>query len=94
MKFLENGTRPQPPTSHRSTLQGLLDWVEVVLGFTKLLFIQTDLCVLCVFVFCVLYDRCFRMYYPTHRGGWGTEKDRGGWRERNGRGGGLMAISV
>jgi len=34
-----------------STVQGLLDWFEVDLGFTKLLFIQTDLCVLCVFVF-------------------------------------------
>jgi len=28
-----------------STLQGLLDWFEVDLRFTKLLFIQTDLCV-------------------------------------------------
>jgi len=34
-----------------STLQELLDWVEVDLGFTKLLFMQTALCVLCVFVF-------------------------------------------
>ena len=34
-----------------STVQDLLDWFEVDLGFTKLLFIQTDLCVLCVFVF-------------------------------------------
>jgi len=33
-----------------STVQGLLDWFEVDLGFTKLLFIQTDLCVMCVFV--------------------------------------------
>jgi len=32
-----------------STVQGLLDWFEVDLGFTKLLFIQTDLCVVCVF---------------------------------------------
>jgi len=30
-----------------STVQGLLDWFEVDLGFTKLWFIQTDLCVLC-----------------------------------------------
>ena len=37
-----------------STLQELLDWVEVDLGFTKLSFIQIDLCVLCVFV---LYSR-------------------------------------
>ena len=29
-----------------STVQGLLDWFEVDLGFTKLLFIQTDLSVL------------------------------------------------
>ena len=34
-----------------STVQGLPDWFEVDLGFTKLLFIQTDLCVLYVFVF-------------------------------------------
>jgi len=33
-----------------STLQGLLDWFEVDLGFTELLFIQIDLCVMCVFV--------------------------------------------
>jgi len=31
-----------------STLQGLLDWFEVDLGFTELLFIQIDLCVMCV----------------------------------------------
>ena len=37
-----------------STVQGLLDWFEVDLGFTELLFIQVDLCVLCVFV---LYSR-------------------------------------
>ena len=37
-----------------STVQGLLDWFEVDLGFTKLSFIQIDLCVLCVFV---LYSR-------------------------------------
>jgi len=29
-----------------STVLGLLDWFEVDSGFTKLLFIQTDLCVL------------------------------------------------
>jgi len=29
-----------------STVQGLLDWVEVDLGFTELSFIQIDLCVL------------------------------------------------
>ena len=33
-----------------STVQGLLDWSEVHLGFTELLFIQIDLCVMCVFV--------------------------------------------
>ena len=33
-----------------STVQGLLDWFEVDLGLTELLFIQIDLCVLCVFV--------------------------------------------
>ena len=31
-----------------SIVQGLLDWFEVDLGFTELLFIQIDLCVLCV----------------------------------------------
>jgi len=29
-----------------STVQGLLDWFEVDLGFTELLFIQIDLCVI------------------------------------------------
>jgi len=38
-----------------SAIQGLLDWFEVDLGFTKLLFIQTDLCVLCVFLFYFLW---------------------------------------
>ena len=33
-----------------STVQGLLDWFQVDLGFTELLFIQIDLCVMCVFV--------------------------------------------
>ena len=37
-----------------STLQGLLDWFEVDLGSTELLFIQIGLCVVCVFV---LYSR-------------------------------------
>ena len=32
-----------------STVQGLLDWFKVDLGFTELSFIQLDLCVLCVF---------------------------------------------
>ena len=33
-----------------STVQGLLDWFVVDQGFTELLFIQIDLCVMCVFV--------------------------------------------
>jgi len=33
-----------------STVQGLLDWFEVDLGFTDFLFIQIDLCVMCGFV--------------------------------------------
>ena len=37
-----------------STVQGLLDWIEVDLGFTKLFFIQTDLCVVCAFDFYAL----------------------------------------
>jgi len=37
-----------------STVQGLLDWFEVDLGFTELLFIQVDWCVTGVFV---LYSR-------------------------------------
>jgi len=32
------------------TVQSLLDWLEVDLGFTKLLFVQIDLSVICVFV--------------------------------------------
>ena len=49
-------TRPPRPSPHPfldgycSTVQGWLDWTEVDLGFTKLLFIQTDLSVMCVFV--------------------------------------------
>ena len=35
---------------YSSTVQGLLDWFEVNLGFTELLFIQIDLCVKCFFV--------------------------------------------
>jgi len=35
-----------------STVQGLLDWFEVDLGFTELSFIQIDLCVLCVLCLC------------------------------------------
>jgi len=35
---------------YHSTVQGLLDWFEVDLGFTELLFIQIGLCVMCVFV--------------------------------------------
>ena len=42
-----------------STVQGLLDWLEVDLGFTNLLFIQIDLCVLCAFVLkCNALDKC------------------------------------
>ena len=37
-----------------STVQGLLDWFEVDLGFTEHLFIQIDLCVIFVFA---LYSR-------------------------------------
>jgi len=33
---------------YSSTVQGLLDWFEVDLGFTELLFIQIHLCVMCV----------------------------------------------
>jgi len=44
-----------------STVQGLLDWFEVDLGFTELLFIQIDLCVMCVFV---LYSPVSLFYCP------------------------------
>ena len=33
-----------------NTVQALLDWFEVDLGCTELLFIQIDLCLMCVFV--------------------------------------------
>jgi len=36
-----------------STVQGLLDWFEVDLGFTELSFIQIDLCVLCLICLCL-----------------------------------------
>jgi len=42
-----------------STVQGLLDWFEVDLGFTELLFTQIDLCVMCVFIITV-HRRPFR----------------------------------
>ena len=45
-----------------STAQGLLDWFEIDLGFTKFLFIQTDLCILCVFVLCLLISRDLHLY--------------------------------
>ena len=32
---------------YRSTVQGLLDWFEVDVGFTERLFIQIGLCVMC-----------------------------------------------
>ena len=40
-----------------STVQGLLDWFEVDLGFTELFFIQIGLCVMCVpyHVFAITY---------------------------------------
>ena len=45
-----------------STVQGFLDWFEVDLGFTELLFIQIDLCVMCVFMhtlcLCLLSGLC------------------------------------
>ena len=44
-----------------STVQGLLDWFDVDLGFTELSLIQIDLCVLCVFV---LYSRVSLSYCP------------------------------
>jgi len=47
-----------------STVQGLLDWFEVDLGFTELSFIQIDLCVLCVFdtYHSHAYTRMYIMY--------------------------------
>ena len=42
-----------------STVRGLLDWFEVDLGFTELLFIQIDLCALCVFA---RYTSVFAVY--------------------------------
>ena len=44
-----------------STVQGLLDWFEVDLGFTEPSFIQIGLCVLCVFV---LYSRVWLSSCP------------------------------
>ena len=43
-----------------SAAQGLLDWFELDLGFTKLLFVQTDWCVVC-FVYCIVV--CFVLLY-------------------------------
>jgi len=57
-----------------SSVQGLLDWFEVDLGFTELLFIQIDLCVMCVFVLYspVSLSSCLFFGHPalpTPRGG-------------------------
>ena len=41
--------------------KGLLDWFEVDLGFTEHLFIEIDLCVVCVFV---LYSRVSLSWRP------------------------------
>jgi len=50
--YLTASRYPLPPflDGYCSTVQGLLDWFEVDLGFTEFLFIQIDLCVMCVFV--------------------------------------------
>ena len=40
-----------------STVQGFLDWFEVDLGLTEILFIRIDLCVICAFVRCALVQR-------------------------------------
>jgi len=45
-----------------STVQGLLDWFEVDLGFTELSFIQIDLCVLCVAT-CGCYRAFSRVFF-------------------------------
>ena len=50
-----------------STVQGLLDWFEVDLGFTELSFIQIDVCVLCVFV--LLLSFFGHSALPPPRGG-------------------------
>ena len=58
-----------------STVQGLLDWFEVDLGSTELLFIQINLCVLCVFVlltpfvmvFCTVQMTCTSSPLPSHK---------------------------
>jgi len=51
-----------------STVQGLLDWLEVDLGFTELLFIQIDMGVMCVFVyFTVQLHRGGRLLSGRHK---------------------------
>jgi len=58
-----------------STVQGLLDWFEVDLGFTEPLLIHIDLCVMCVFVLYSLVllsrqhsRRCHHTHPPhTHK---------------------------
>ena len=50
-----------------STVQGLLDWFEVDLGFTELLFIQIDLCVVCVFVLGIVSTPAYNIRHK--RGG-------------------------
>ena len=51
-------TRHSSFDGYWSTVQGLLDWFEVDLGFTELLFIQIDLCDMCVFVPYVTLAEC------------------------------------
>jgi len=43
-----------------STVQGLLDWFEVDLGFTELLFIQIGLCVMCDITYSDVWHDSFR----------------------------------
>ena len=47
-----------------STVQGLLDWFEVDLGFTELLFIQIDLCVMYYDCHVIMY--CAYDVYSTY----------------------------
>ena len=60
----------------------MLDWFEVDLGFTGLLFIQIDLCVLCVFF---MSRRHMQMLMQEERWGAGVETQKnvrgeiGGW---------------
>ena len=57
-----------------STVQGLLDWFEVDLGFTELLVIQIDLCVMCVFVLGIVSTPAYNIRHNQFHPAWSCRR--------------------